>query len=1032
MFALVMVFSLPAMAQKKKKATPLFKSALITSKTKGHSVDINVELKGSKKLYLVVEDGGNYSCDWVNWVSPKLVGPKGELDLTKVKWKSAKVGWGAARVGKNAGGKPMVVNNKPVHGIGVHAPSVIEFDVPAGYTHFKGSGGLDQGGVEQQNGSATSVHFAVYNAAPPSASKKRGGGGNPVATEGKKEVPLELFKAPDDLEVTVWAQSPMFYNPTNMDIDHAGRIWVAEGVNYRRSAKRKEGDRIVVLEDKNGDGKADSSHVFVQEKFLLSPLGVAVLDNVIIVSQPPDMIVYTDVNRNLKFDPEVDKREVLLTGFDGRNHDHSLHSVVAGPDGKWYFNQGNKGAQFTDRSGKTFRIGSPYSMKQVAGKKSDDGHVYLGGFSVRMNPDGTNAEIIGHNYRNSYEQIITSMGDLFQNDNDDPPACRTTWVMEYGNAGFASADGKRSWGADRRFGQPTAVAEWRQDDPGTMPAGDVYGGGAPTGITYYENGALGEKYEGLLLSCESARNVVFGYHPKLEGAGFELKRFDFLTTNPEKDFAGADFRRGGMGNRIATLFRPADVTVGADGAIYVADWFDPRVGGHATHDPTLSGTIYRIAPKGFKPTNPKLDLDTTEGQIAALKSPAINVRNLGFTRLKAQGVAAIPALSKLLDHPNKYIAARAVWLLAQIGEKGTFTVGKMLDSADDPQKRILALRALRRANVSMDVVKIAQDKSPAVRREVAFYLRNQPASKSVEALVEIARGFDGKDRSYLEAIGIGSTGKEDEVYAAVVAKLGKEEPAKWSDAMAWIAWRLMTPLAVDALKARAMAGDLAKEHRERAIDALAFIEDSTAADAMASIANNAKDKGLLDRARYWVKMRNGNTWRNYGTIAKVKGLSKPGQIIPSTIPEEKEPGIKVADVLKLKGDVNRGKALVARCYMCHQVGKNGVEYGPNLTGYAKKFPREVVVQGIVAPSAAISLGYEGEHIVTKSKAEIMGRVLGDGATVSVLSMGALRQDIPGNQIKSRKKMKRSLMMSASQLGLTAQQVADIVAFLYEN
>ena len=106
-----------------------------------------------------------------------------------------------------------------------------------------------------------------------------------------------------------------------------------------------------------------------------------------------------------------------------------------------------------------------------------------------MNPDGTNAEIIGYNYRNSYEQSVTSLGDVFQNDNDDPPACRVSWVMEYANFGFSSNDGQRSWQADRRAGQSVPVAEWRQDDPGMMPAGDVYGGGSPTGNVFYENGA---------------------------------------------------------------------------------------------------------------------------------------------------------------------------------------------------------------------------------------------------------------------------------------------------------------------------------------------------------------------------------------------------------------------------------------------------------------------------------------------------------------------------------------------------------------
>ena len=103
-----------------------------------------------------------------------------------------------------------------------------------------------------------------------------------------------------------------------------------------------------------------------------------------------------------------------------------------------------------------------------------------------------------------------------------------------------------------------------------MPAGDVYGGGSPTGICFYEGGALGATYAGgLLLSCEPARNVVFGYLPVKEGAGFKLERFNFLTTNAEEEFAGADFKGGRTSKEEKTLFRPSDVAVGTDGAIYV-------------------------------------------------------------------------------------------------------------------------------------------------------------------------------------------------------------------------------------------------------------------------------------------------------------------------------------------------------------------------------------------------------------------------------------------------------------------------------
>src|SRR5215213_9611031 len=110
-------------------------------------------------------------------------------------------------------------------------------------------------------------------------------------------IPLELFQLPEGLEITLWAASPLLHNPTNIDIDRDGRIWVAEGVRYRSHyARQPEGDRIVVLQDTDGDGKADSTHTFVQEPALVSPLGVSVIDNKIVVAQPPDLIVYTDVD----------------------------------------------------------------------------------------------------------------------------------------------------------------------------------------------------------------------------------------------------------------------------------------------------------------------------------------------------------------------------------------------------------------------------------------------------------------------------------------------------------------------------------------------------------------------------------------------------------------------------------------------------------------------------------------------------------------------------------------------------------------
>ena len=135
-------------------ADAAFKSDLITRQTPNHGVAVDADITGAKKLYLVVDDGGdNFDADHLDWVEPRLVGPNGEMKLTDLKWKKATTGWGAVSTALAAGGKAMSVNGKPVaYGIGTHAPSVIEFDLPAGYTRFKAVAALDDGGTNQPNG----------------------------------------------------------------------------------------------------------------------------------------------------------------------------------------------------------------------------------------------------------------------------------------------------------------------------------------------------------------------------------------------------------------------------------------------------------------------------------------------------------------------------------------------------------------------------------------------------------------------------------------------------------------------------------------------------------------------------------------------------------------------------------------------------------------------------------------------------------------------------------------------------------------
>src|SRR5215203_961495 len=108
--------------------------------------------------------------------------------------------------------------------------------------------------------------------------------------------PEEIDKAltlPAGLAASTWAREPQVVNPTCMDIDERGRVWVAEAVNYRKSKLAPEGDRIVILEDSTGSGKCDRVKVFAQDKEILSPLGLCVVGNKVYVAQSPRMLVYT-------------------------------------------------------------------------------------------------------------------------------------------------------------------------------------------------------------------------------------------------------------------------------------------------------------------------------------------------------------------------------------------------------------------------------------------------------------------------------------------------------------------------------------------------------------------------------------------------------------------------------------------------------------------------------------------------------------------------------------------------------------------
>ena len=550
-----------------------------------------------------------------------------------------------------------------------------------------------------------------------------------------------------------------------------------------------------------------------------------------------------------------------------------------------------------------------------AGAKSDDGHVYVGGFSARMQPDGTGVEILGFNFRNSYEQTVTSFGDIFHNDNDDPPACRTTYLMEYGNLGFFSRDGKRFWNADRRPGQSIPTAEWRQEDPGVIPSGDVYGGGAPTGIVFNEGDGLGKKWRGLLLSAEAARNTIFGYFPKAQGAGYQLDRIDFLTSNTAQQFAGTDFKGGKVNCEIQTFFRPSDVAVGADGAIYVADWFDPRVGGHDDKDDTTSGAIYRIAPQGLQADHPEVrSRDARRPDRGAAQPRRERARARASRRSPQRGAAALPAVEKLLNDENAFIRARAVWLLARLGSSGLARVEALLgrQRPDDARGRVSRVAAGGPARCRTPRA-LARDPSPAVRREVALSLRDVPFESSRDLLLDARARLRRQGPQLSRSLG-------HRRHAARKMRCTRRSPPRSPSATPRNGRRRM-PIssgasrpreAVPAFAARASAAALPAAERSKATTALGFIPTRDAANALLDVAQHGGDGHQAEPGAVVAHQLQGFALGRAGRRRRAQAARslrsghRGDQRSHGAAPPEKSTLPAVADIAKLRGDAKRG------------------------------------------------------------------------------------------------------------------------------
>src|SRR5262249_1447316 len=426
------------------------------------------------------------------------------------------------------------------------------------------------------------------------------------------------------------------------------------------------------------------------------------------VCHSPHIYVFEDKDGDGKADGPP---KILLTGFGGYDHDHGVHGILIGPDNKLYFSVGDTGVKnLQSADGK----GRKWTSNQTDCRA---------GTIWRCDLDGKNLELIAHNFRNNYEPCVDSFGTIFISDNDDDglDQTRICYVMPGGNYGYHP----------RGPGQ----SHWHEEQPGVVPKVLRTYRGSPTGMCFYEGTLLPKKYWGQPLHTDAGPGRLSAYHLKPKGAGYEVEREDMVTS---KD----------------SFFRPSDVCVAPDGSVFISDWYDQGVGGHGVKN-LEDGRIYRVAPKGHKPTVPEMDFTQSKGVMEALASCNLAVRAMAMAKIASlQDVHRMRYIYRAVDsNPisrasyNPILAARGFWQFANYSFLHDGTIGDPRDpevpryvineflnlsKSKDPRFRVLLprLAALALQNgegggkgeeeLSDEDKRTLEDPDPAVRREVAL------------------------------------------------------------------------------------------------------------------------------------------------------------------------------------------------------------------------------------------------------------------------------------------------------------------------
>ncbi|HZK81246.1 MAG TPA: HEAT repeat domain-containing protein, partial [Humisphaera sp.] len=582
-------------------------------------------------------------------------------------------------------------------------------------------------------------------------------------------------------------------------------------------------DKVIVLEDTTGAGKADKSTVFAGGLFI--PTGILPGDGGCYVANSTEILHLKDTTGSGK----ADQRRVVLSGFGTEDTHHIIHAFRWGPDGRIYFSQ----SVYIHS-----HVETPWGTKTL-----------LGTGTWRFRPDTMKLDVYCRGQVNPWGIVWNYWGQTFETDGAGGEGI----AFAFPGAGFQTAVGADGIAYDRVL-------------PGLNHGSPKY-----AGLEIVDGSAMPEDWRGTFLTNDFRAHRICHFRLTEDGSGYVSKQLpDFITT---RDAA----------------FRPIDIKMGPDGAIYIADWYNPIIqhGEVDFRDPRRDhthGRIWRVTAVGHAPLKRvALSKAPVEELLKSLRSSEDFTRMRAKSAMRERGpTAVVPALAAWVSAIKPRSASadhdrlEALWTYESLDVVEPQLLDRVLN-AKDYHARAAAVRVLShwapQIPNALDLLTTAvADEHPRVRLEAIRALAVIPSPQSI-VIVErvLEKEMDGNLEWALTR-----TARDLESVWMPAFKAGKltnwAKPAQLSRALADV----KSPEAFDILVKQIKSNELTSDERKEVIDLLASIDPEKGATTLFDLETNGDIKDAASRVYLLDALtqsaRQLKTARPAGVAEKLKSL----------------------------------------------------------------------------------------------------------------------------------------------------------------